>query len=293
MSLNEELNDGFIFVNQVKSRKQKNRRKYKLSENQLKLLNDLKLNSSENQLNSNLLKSKIDLCVQQLNESLYLKNVFNAISRCLQIKFGSESIGISGQLSQIICYGLGNFTTSADSLYQLTLLLSLKDFCKTDRIYIFDPIFTENEKIFLKEELNLTLIEKNEKCIHPIDSSSDQMVMFFMPHCDKSLFNNILWSNWDSKRLQNILIFGNSFERISETIGSKRTAKLFYRYLTEMTDSLDGVLIEIKVENSFTPKQVFNDLSIHGFNGHKIEEQLLQTIHRNEEPIYEEEGDVL
>ena len=293
MSANIEENDGFISVNKLKSRKQKNRKKYKLSEKNIKLLNDLKQISFESQLNLESIESKINSCIQDLKESFYLEKVFQAFHRCVATKFGPDFIEDNMKISSIICYGLGSFCSTIDSLYQLSLLIHLKKFFNPKKVYIFDPVFNKNEINFLRSELKYELIEKNEKCIHSLDSSSDELVMFFMPHCDKSLFNNILWSNWDINSLKNILIFGNSFERISESISSLKIAKRFYRYLYQMTDGFRDALIESKVENSFTPKQIFSDLSIHAINEQNLSQELLQNYYINEEPFYDDIGDVL
>lgn len=70
----------------------------------------------------------------------------------------------------------------------------------------------------------MKVIEVNERSCHSIDSKAEKRVLFFMPHCDKSLFNNLLWCNWDSDKLNNIYIMGNSFNNMLETISSQRIA---------------------------------------------------------------------
>ena len=60
-----------------------------------------------------------------------------------------------------------------------------------------------------------------------------------------------------------------------------------------MTDGFENVLIESKINNSFEAKHIFNDLSIHGFNDQNISQQLLQNFYTNEEPVYQQMGDVL
>ena len=288
MSLNES-NDGFVCVNQLRTRRQKNRNKYKLSEKQSKLLNDLKAISYESESDFKSIQLKIDSSINELKESCYLDNVYRVLERCLAI----TSRDRVAKIVQIVCYGLGNFSTTIDSLYQLSLILCLKTHLEINDILIFDPIFTENEKKFLENTLNFKIIEKNAKCVHPVTSSSDQMVLFFMPHCDKSLFNNILWSNWDLNRLKNIVIFGNSFEKMLETICSKKLIKKFYKYLDQMCSGFEDVLIEERIENSFNPKQIFNDLSIHVFDGQNLSQSMLEMYYDSSEPTYEENGDVL
>jgi len=35
--------------------------------------------------------------------------------------------------------------------------------------------------------------------------------LFYMPHCGKALYNNLLWANWHIDKLKYVTILGNSF----------------------------------------------------------------------------------
>ena len=40
--------------------------------------------------------------------------------------------------------------------------------------------------------------------------------LFYMPHCGKALYNNLLWANWTPELLTNLLIIGNSFQHVCD-----------------------------------------------------------------------------
>ncbi|XP_054168599.1 SRR1-like protein [Oppia nitens] len=215
MSLINETNDGFISVYQTRRRKNRNRYKYQSNELSFKLSTNLKHIST------------------QMVDSRTLINVLTYVSNICLI---TNKTLIINKISHIVCYGLGNFLTSIDSLYQLALLVSLKkSFAKSLKISIFDPIFSDIETDFLKNNLQFNVLKVNNHCIHSIDIQLDQMVMFYMPHCDKCLFNNLLWSNWTLSQLNQMVILGNSFNTMIETIGSQRVAKHEFKYLFATT----------------------------------------------------------
>lgn len=48
---------------------------------------------------------------------------------------------------------------------------------------------------------------------HGIDGSA---TLFYMVHCGKALYNNLLWRNWSAEALSKMVIIGNSFRGIEE-----------------------------------------------------------------------------
>lgn len=42
-----------------------------------------------------------------------------------------------------------------------------------------------------------------------------QKTLFYMPHCTKPLYSNVLWANWCPSGLSNVFILGNSFAHYS------------------------------------------------------------------------------
>ncbi|KAL3857535.1 hypothetical protein ACJMK2_012192 [Sinanodonta woodiana] len=117
-----------------------------------------------------------------------------------------------GTISQLVCYGLGNFAECYIARYQLALLeaLRIKFEIPPERALIYDPKFCNVEKMVL-EKLGYTVIRNNEEGKR--EFSCEGVSLVFMPHCGRGLYNNLLWSNW-SPRLQNLIIIGNSFARI-------------------------------------------------------------------------------
>ncbi|XP_064612947.1 SRR1-like protein isoform X2 [Liolophura sinensis] len=110
-------------------------------------------------------------------------------------------------IQDIICYGLGNFSTCVIARYQMALLLALRENLNVDlqRCQLYDPRFTECEKDYLRAS-GVKLIAENEEG----KRTCHETMLFYMPHCDKPLYNNLLYANW-GLGLRNIIIIGNSF----------------------------------------------------------------------------------
>ncbi|KAK7463148.1 hypothetical protein BaRGS_00038293 [Batillaria attramentaria] len=153
--------------------------------------------------------------------------------------------------------------------YQLSLVLALRDHLQVspEHCQVYDPQFTETEKLIL-QEFDCTLIRRNEegkrRCERP--------TLVVMPHCGKALFNNFLWANWRPQSLQQLIIIGNSF--------------------SNMLDSSSKILPFVKeeaVQNTFTYTDIFNDLSVHWFPLENLQRVAPGTWTQPDEPVYLED----
>nr|XP_054749280.1 SRR1-like protein [Lytechinus pictus] len=157
-------------------------------------------------------------------------------------------------VTQVVCYGLGNFSSCVTARFQLALLVLLNSLISPKSCYLYDPNFTDVEKEVL-EKLGFSLINKNEEG----KRKSSQPTLFFMPHCGKPLYNNLLWANW-SLELSNVIILGNSFNNFSERF----TEKL----LKEEVPYIHKIIPyhrEFPLRNSFQYTDIFNDMAFQIF----------------------------
>lgn len=179
-------------------------------------------------------------------------------------------------ISSILCYGLGNFTSSVTSRYQLALLQLFKEFFQVE-IYLYDPIFSDIEVNFLKQ-FNLIVINENEEGIREITEPT----LIFLPHCPTALVNNLLWRNWNTS-LSNCIILGNSFKTLLDR-HSERYFKEKYYYIYAILRSTK----ETQIENIFKYTDIFNDISLHVFSKNNLK-QIPQTFWNDKlRPVYED-----
>ncbi|KAK2460614.1 hypothetical protein APHAL10511_007084 [Amanita phalloides] len=96
-------------------------------------------------------------------------------------------------ITDVICLGLGSPSSSRNARVQLAFLLKICDclLIERHRISIYDPIFSQDDLLLLRE-LNLTVLSDNENGLHSMQSSA----IVYMPHCDMGLYENLLKANW-------------------------------------------------------------------------------------------------
>lgn len=107
---------------------------------------------------------------------------------------------------EVVCYGIGNFAHRSSNfsgpLWQLALALELKTLCLSIPMVYYDPLVTPLERQVLQDHYQIKVLSNNERGIR------NKTSLFFMPHCPKGLYENVLWANWN--RLDTIGIIGNS-----------------------------------------------------------------------------------
>jgi SRR1 len=136
---------------------------------------------------------------------------------------------------QIIAFGIGNFSKTATtyysaSLWQLAITICLKrhwagkvgagvenDVC----VSFYDPCSTKEEQSFLIDRLGFRVLVTNNKGNFPIGKVR---TIFFMPHCPAQLYENVIWSNFESDH--QAIVIGNSLSHLA-TPPSSSHSKVF------------------------------------------------------------------
>ena len=85
---------------------------------------------------------------------------------------------------------------------QLSLAMLLKrKFSWIGDIEVFDPILSATESRVL-ENLGCSVLSVNEQG----QRQASKPTLFFMPHCEAVLYNNLVQANWRTERLNNIVL---------------------------------------------------------------------------------------
>ncbi|XP_043103131.1 SRR1-like protein [Puntigrus tetrazona] len=178
-----------------------------------------------------------------------------------------------------VCYGLGHFASCASARYQLAMLLLLLETLQipAGRCSVYDPVFSESEREAL-EELGFTVLTENEEgkrgVYHP--------TLFYLMHCGKALYNNLLWRNWTPQTLPKIIIIGNSFHGIQERM-LQREFERDYSFLSNIVSACD----ETPLPCSPRFLDVFNDTALVRFPLENLNKLPECTWADPSEPLYQ------
>lgn len=166
------------------------------------------------------------------------------------------------QTAGIRCYGLGSPTASLDARAQLALVAVLIDIIgKGVQVSFYDPVLSDVDKQLLLSQGH-SVLSVDEATQHTATSAT----LFYMPHCDASLYDDVLDKNWDPLSLSRIAFLGNSFAAMHE----RWCGPSFRRRAGKPTRVLalvdHGLVTEEPLHSAgFGVKTAFNDTSLHIF----------------------------
>jgi hypothetical protein len=259
------------------------------------------------------------------NQEQLMKNIENKIeilrTSYFWLQFQTNFLEwINRQLTSIdiLSYGLGHIGISISSQYQYALLKLIEEIFenKIEKIYLYDPIWTKEENDFLRNDNSFSkyqIFTENNQAYQTINRSS----LIYIPFCSKPIHNNLLYSNWNKKKLKEIFFFGNSLIKFSNEVQFDQK-KFFYIYqstsfLTEISlplfepytnafneqilTSFDRLIVPLSNENNILPlKRDKNKKIIEKKN--QLEKLTIEQISeeiwsRNIKPIYTDEDEIV
>ena len=182
-------------------------------------------------------------------------------------------------IQEIVVYGIGSFTTCRMSRSQLALICALRQRIGGSgvRVVAFDPILEAGEYSLLQRELDIDPIPRDEACKRSIQRSPG-VVLFFMPHLDKGLYDNLLSVNWTKGQLERLVILGNSFSHMIDSWPT-RVSRLECPFVLECVRL--RLLREHSLPSIDDSDDCFNDLSVQGFTSDHVSAEQLESARRS------------
>ncbi|KAK9105353.1 hypothetical protein Scep_022197 [Stephania cephalantha] len=206
------------------------------------------------------LMQKMQACIQKLENSDFFHTLLQQMEAS-EVHDRISTVLASESKMPMVIYGIGSIESYEPPRLQLSLAILLKrKFDWVGGIEVFDPVISSTESKIL-EALGCSVLSENEQgrrvALKP--------TMFYMPHCEVVLYDNLVQANWKAEHLNQMVVFGNSFRSYENYISVSMNSTL--------SESMKHVLTvlnfstEVKVETvSDDYFKAFHDSSWHYFN---------------------------
>ncbi|MBA0636780.1 hypothetical protein Godav_022275 [Gossypium davidsonii] len=123
-----------------------------------------------------------------------------------------------------------------------------------DYIEVFDPVLSATESQVL-EDLGCSVLSLNEQGRREAKKST----LFFMPHCEAELYNNLLQANWGVESLNRIALFGNSFETYKQHVSFKYYDQEVSLMNSSVAESVTHILAARRFIDEFRIETISDD----------------------------------
>jgi hypothetical protein len=143
-------------------------------------------------------------------------------------------------VEKVICLCLGSLEDNA-TVYQLSLLILLLERLgiRHEKCFVFDPCHSSDEVDVLKH-LGFAILHENDEARIRVH----EMTLFYMPHGDYCLTNNLISANYDALHLVSIL--GNNLAWVCNPDGKHTAAEEKVNLTTSRAPAVQKVLSIVK-----------------------------------------------
>eukprot|EP00850_Spirogloea_muscicola_P019992 SM000204S05854 [mRNA] locus=s204:245930:248621:+ [translate_table: standard] len=116
-------------------------------------------------------------------------------------------VGVRAASMDLVVYGIGSLEHSEVARCQLGLAgLLATQLQAASPVWVYDPVLTALERTAMKC-LGCECLPHNEEGLR----RAERPTVFYMPHCEVELYENVLLANAESGLLGQVAILGNSF----------------------------------------------------------------------------------
>lgn len=152
------------------------------------------------------LMQKMVTYIKKLEDSQFYQTFLSQIETPNILQNFLKILGTESSM-QMVIYGIGSIESYEPPRLQLSLAILIKrKFSWIDTVEVFDPIISLAESRVL-EALGCSVLSVNEfgrrQALRP--------TLFFMPHCEAELYDNLLQANWRVDMLNRMALLGNGF----------------------------------------------------------------------------------
>ncbi|XVE86164.1 hypothetical protein DITRI_Ditri18aG0013800 [Diplodiscus trichospermus] len=200
------------------------------------------------------LMHKVQICMSRIENSRFFLTFLDQMQSEEVLNHFHRVLGSELKL-QMVIYGIGTIECLETPRLQLSLALLIKrKFGWIGDIEVFDPVLSATESQVL-EALGCSVLSVNEQGRR----QAMEPTLFFMPHCEAELYNNLLQANWGMESLNRVALFGNSFETYEQHVSFKYYDQEVSFLNSSVSESVSRILAARGFTDEFRIKTVSDD----------------------------------
>ena len=188
-----------------------------------------------------------------------------------------------GRAVTVLALGLGSPDASAAARCQLAFASRacerLRERSNDDatrvRLKAYDPCFTiVDEKVLAGDgdECETLTRERCDEYVSASSSTKDELVVFYMPHCEGHLYEDVVRARWSVGALRDLVCVGNTFETYADRWRAKSADPEKKRPSHVIAASSIARASLLDPGDTFAVQGAFNDTSVQTFELESDEE---------------------
>lgn len=135
---------------------------------------------------------RMEICIKKVESSQFYQNFLELVENPDILNSFHKVLGLELEMPMVI-YGIGSIESYETPRFQLSLAILMKrKFNWIGDVEVFDPILSATESRVL-ESLGCSVLSVNEQGRR----RATKPTLFYMPHCEAELYNNLLQANWE------------------------------------------------------------------------------------------------
>lgn len=219
--------------------------------------------------------TRIERAVADVREATFVDAAVEAVRAAVEARR-------EGRRVTTLMLGLGSPAASAAARCQLAFATILVERLRGDvdendvtttsdrRVTLksYDPCFTVvDEKVLAETHACETLTrEACDEYVSASTSEKDELVVFYMPHCEGHLYESVVRARWSAESLADFICVGNTFETYADRWRAKNAdpEKKRPSHVIAASSIVNASLVD--PGDTFVVQGAFNDTSIQTFD---------------------------
>jgi len=228
--------------------------------------------------------ARVDACATRVDRATADVRAASCLDVAVDAVCDAVASRARGRAVTVLALGLGSPDASAAARCQLAFASRVRERLRERssgdatrvRLKAYDPCFTiVDEKVLAGDGDECETLTR-ERCDEYVSASSsttkDELVVFYMPHCEGHLYEDVVRARWSVGALKDLVCVGNTFETYADRWRAKNADPEKKRPSHVIAASAIARASLLDPGDTFVVQGAFNDTSVQTFELESDEE---------------------